>query len=80
MNKVSKYLLTFLMCFIGLATAYAQNDKTQARDNKESESNIFLHTIERGQTVYSIATMKNKRPIPKMIKKTNSTARNVDTS
>ncbi len=57
MNKVSKYLLTFLMCFIGLATAYAQNDKTQARDNKESESNIFLHTIERGQTVYSIATM-----------------------
>jgi len=54
MNKVSRLLLTYLLCFIGF-TVYAQNN--HIKDHKENESNVFLHTIERGQTVYSIATM-----------------------
>ena len=35
----------------------AQNNKTTATITHERDSNLFYHTIQRGETVYSIATM-----------------------
>lgn len=55
MNKIRINILLFLFSF-SLITAYSQQDKPTYNNNGPG-SNIFHHTIERGQTVYSIATM-----------------------
>ena len=57
MNKISLYALTF---FLSLASVnvYPQNNNKQVVFGSHQEgSNTFSHTIERGQTVYAIATM-----------------------
>lgn len=55
MTKISIYALTLCLSFC-CVTLFSQNNKTRISNNASS-SNIFYHTIERGQTVYSIATM-----------------------
>ena len=56
MNKISIYVLTFFLSLTG-ATAYAQNNRSQVVISNGQDNNVFYHTIERGQTVYAIATM-----------------------
>lgn len=56
MNKISIYVLTFLLSFTGVSV-YAQNNRSQAVIINGQDNNVFYHTIERGQTVYAIATM-----------------------
>ncbi len=56
MNKISVYILIFILnltCF----SVYSQNYNVRVISNNEQENDIFYHTIERGQTVYAIATM-----------------------
>lgn len=48
MNKIGFYLLVIILSFTYM-NGYAQ------ADNKQKD--VFLHTVERGQTVYSIAAM-----------------------
>lgn len=55
MTKVRIHILLFLLSF-SLFSGYSQQNNT-AINNNEPYGNIFHHTIERGQTVYSIATM-----------------------
>lgn len=55
MNKIRINILLFLFS-LSLISVYSQQDR-QLSDNNVPNSNIFHHTIERGQTVYSIATM-----------------------
>lgn len=58
MNKISIYIVAVFLCLGGLS-GYAQENKRQAVSiNAAAPGNpIFYHTIERGQTVYAIATM-----------------------
>lgn len=56
MNKISVFVLTFLLCLSGLS-AYAQVNNNQVIITNGQGDDIFYHTIERGQTVYAIATM-----------------------
>lgn len=53
MNKISFYLLVIIFSLI------CTNSFAQA-DNKQKE--VFLHTVERGQTVYAIAAMYSISP------------------
>lgn len=55
MNKIRIKILLFLLCF-SLFPAYSQQGNTTINNNVP-DGNIFHHTIERGETVYSIATM-----------------------
>jgi len=55
MNKIRINILLFLFSF-SLFTGYSQQNRPISNNN-DPESNIFHHTIERGETVYSIATM-----------------------
>lgn len=55
MDKIRINILLFLFSF-SLISGYAQQDRPVSNTNV-SQSNIFHHTIERGETVYSIATM-----------------------
>lgn len=48
MKRILFFLV--LLCTLHVTSSYAQNNNVQ-------DNNIFYHTIERGQTVYSIATM-----------------------
>ena len=56
MNKIGIYALTLFFSLTGLAVS-AQNNKSQVVITSEQGNNVFYHTIERGQTVYAIATM-----------------------
>ncbi len=56
MNKISAYIIVFFLA-INCSTTIAQNNKTSAITSNEQGSDIFYHTIERGETVYAIATM-----------------------
>lgn len=56
MNKISIYVLALCLSFTGISL-YAQNNRGRIITTNELNDNIFYHTIERGQTVYSIATM-----------------------
>lgn len=56
MNKINVYLLTFLLLFT-CHPFQAQVNSQQAITTNAQGDDIFYHTIERGQTVYSIATM-----------------------
>lgn len=54
MNKFSLLALTFLCCFLSLNLSAQESRFTISNDQDEY---IFYHTIQRGETVYSIATM-----------------------
>lgn len=56
MNRISICALAF---FLGLSsvTIHSQKNNRQVVFSSEERSDIFYHTIERGQTVYAIATM-----------------------
>ncbi|RHU23763.1 LysM peptidoglycan-binding domain-containing protein [Parabacteroides sp. TM07-1AC] len=56
MNKISIYVLTLCLSFCSVSIS-SQNNKARIITTNELNDNIFYHTIERGQTVYSIATM-----------------------
>lgn len=56
MNKISIYVLTLCLSF-ACVSLHSQNNKARIITTNELNDNIFYHTIERGQTVYSIATM-----------------------
>lgn len=56
MNKISVYILTFLIS-LTCVSLEAQRNGTRVVVTNGQDDNIFYHTIERGQTVYSIATM-----------------------
>ena len=56
MDKISIFIVA---AFLSITSAHlgAQTNNRQAITTNEQVSNIFYHIIERGQTVYSIATM-----------------------
>ncbi len=56
MNKINIYVLVFFLCLTG-SSVFAQNNHSQIAITDNQHSSFFLHTIERGQTVYAIATM-----------------------
>lgn len=58
MNKISTYIVAVFLCLAGIS-GYAQENKRQTIITHAAApgSPIFYHTIERGQTVYAIATM-----------------------
>ncbi|MDR1203554.1 MAG: LysM peptidoglycan-binding domain-containing protein [Tannerellaceae bacterium] len=56
MNKIIIYLLTVFFCFT-CAKVYSQEKGTKIISTNIQDDDIFYHTIEQGQTVYSIATM-----------------------
>lgn len=56
MNRSKIWLLSFLLTFVGIH-AYSQ-----VTGNGKTSSDTFTHTIERGQTVYAIATMYGVTP------------------
>lgn len=57
MNKISVYILTvFLSLFSFPLSIYSQGG-TNKITIKGQDGDVFYHTVERGQTVYSIATM-----------------------
>ncbi|MDR1402308.1 MAG: LysM peptidoglycan-binding domain-containing protein [Tannerellaceae bacterium] len=56
MNKITIYILTAFFCFT-CAKVYSQEKGTKVTSANLQEDNMFYHTIEAGQTVYSIATM-----------------------
>lgn len=56
MNKISVYALTFFLCLASLPVQ-AQREKSPVVSTNPNDGNLFYHTIEKGQTVYAIATM-----------------------
>lgn len=56
MNKSSVFIILLLLSF-NFLTVYSQQNNGQSIPTNEQQSDIFYHTIERGQTVYAIATM-----------------------
>ncbi|MGL4491567.1 MAG: LysM peptidoglycan-binding domain-containing protein, partial [Tannerellaceae bacterium] len=69
MNRSKIWLLSFLLTFVGIH-AYSQ-----VAGNGKTNSDTFTHTIERGQTVYAIATMYGVTP--EDIYKLNPTSKTV---
>lgn len=62
MSKLNIFLLFFLFQLVGLSMQ-AQSNRTQAvitRNNQEAST--FSHTVEKGETVYAIATMYGVKP------------------
>ncbi len=56
MNKFSAFILLVFLA-LSVAGTLAQNNSRRAVTTNVQSDQIFYHTIERGQTVYSIATM-----------------------
>ena len=56
MNRLYPYLLTFLLCMPGCFIA-AQGSRKQVAASNERDNNVIYHTVERGQTIYSIAAL-----------------------
>jgi LysM repeat protein len=56
MSKVTIYILTAFIC-LTCAEAYSQERAAKPASTDMQDDDIFYHTIEPGQTVYSIATM-----------------------
>lgn len=56
MNKLYIYGLAILLCLVKVSL-FAQNSHSQVVITNNQNSSYFFHTIERGQTVYAIATM-----------------------
>ena len=61
MNKINIYVLTFFLSLAGVSI-YAQNNRSQVVITSGQDNNVFFHTIEKGQTVYAIATMYGVTP------------------
>ena len=61
MNKINIYVLTLFLSLAGVS-AYAQTNRSQVVITNRQDNNAFFHTIERGQTVYAIATMYGVTP------------------
>lgn len=56
MNKISVYIWTLFLSFT-CVSIFSQNNPSKIVINNGQNGDIFYHTIERGQTVYAIATM-----------------------
>lgn len=56
MNKISVYILTLVLSFTSVSI-HSQNNRSRVVISNGQGNDIFYHTIERGQTVYAIATM-----------------------
>lgn len=56
MNKITIYILAVFLCFT-CTKLYSQEKGTKIISTNIQDDDIFYHTIEPGQTVYSIATM-----------------------
>ena len=61
MNKLNILLLVFLFHLASISL-YAQENKTKIVIANERESSTFHHTVEKGETVYAIATMYGVKP------------------
>lgn len=61
MDKISLFVIAFFFCLTG-SSVFAQNNHSQVVITNNQHSSFFLHTIERGQTVYAIATMYGVTP------------------
>ena len=57
-NIFKTYLLSFLFCIPAVYT-FSQDNNPQVSFSNEQDDNIFYHTVERGQTIYAIASMYN---------------------
>lgn len=56
MNKISVYALTFFLCLVG-HPAIVEGQQSRVVITNGQDGQVFYHTIEKGQTVYAIATM-----------------------
>ena len=61
MSKLNILLLVFLFHLASISL-YAQENKTKIVIANERESSTFHHTVEKGETVYAIATMYGVKP------------------
>ena len=61
MSKLNILLLLFLFHLASISL-YAQENKTKIVIANERESSTFHHTVEKGETVYAIATMYGVKP------------------
>ena len=61
MNKINIYVLMLFLSLAGVSI-HAQNNRSQVVITSGQDNNVFFHTIERGQTVYAIATMYGVTP------------------
>lgn len=61
MNKINIYVLMLFLSLAGVSI-HAQNNRSQVVITSRQDNNVFFHTIERGQTVYAIATMYGVTP------------------
>lgn len=57
MNKISICVLMFFLSIASTSLYSQEHNRQQATTTNEQGDDIFYHTIERGQTVYAIATM-----------------------
>ncbi|MDR1918349.1 MAG: LysM peptidoglycan-binding domain-containing protein [Tannerellaceae bacterium] len=57
MNRTIISLLAMLFSFTAISLYPQENNRQPALINNAQDNNIFYHTVERGQTVYSIAIM-----------------------
>jgi LysM repeat protein len=55
MNKTSIYILATVLSLATQSLSSQENRRQQTTTNNAQDNNIFYHTVERGQTVYSIA-------------------------
>ena len=56
MNRLNFYLLSLLLCLPPSFLA-AQGSRKQASAGNERDDSVIYHTVERGQTIYSIAAL-----------------------
>ena len=56
MNRLNFYLLSFLLCLPPSFMA-AQGSRKQVAVGNERDDSVIYHTVERGQTIYSIAAL-----------------------
>jgi LysM repeat protein len=57
MNRINFYLIALWLCVISSQPLFSQVDKPQAALGNELGERVFYHTVEHGQTVYSIGLM-----------------------
>lgn len=57
MNKINICVLTFFLSIASTSLYSQEHNRQRATTTNEQGDDVFYHTIERGQTVYAIATM-----------------------
>ena len=57
MNRFSLCLLSFMLCLPTGFFAAAQGTRKQVSTGNERDDSVIYHTVERGQTIYSIAAL-----------------------